>query len=228
MLKARGGTADDLSEAFVRSNPADQPASSYKDGDGFTPIFNSVKRAEEQIQRDETSKSYLAIDGAPEYAMVVQELIFGGAHPFSADGLAVTAHTPGGTGGLRVAADFLKRANPEATVWVSQPTWPNHPNVFRSAGLRENPILASMPRPSPRLEEMEAALGDCRQAMSWSSTAVATTPPASISPAQCQDRRHRGGTPAPAPGGFRLPGAAEGIPGDAGGIRTCAGRDAKC
>jgi aspartate/tyrosine/aromatic aminotransferase len=127
-----------LEEAFKRDpNPAkiNLGAGVYKDGDGRTPIFNSVRRAEEHILREETSKSYLAIDGMPEYAAAVRALIFGGSHPIPADGLAVTAHTPGGTGGLRIAAEFLKRANPEATVWVSQPTWPNHPNVFRAAGL---------------------------------------------------------------------------------------------
>jgi aspartate/tyrosine/aromatic aminotransferase len=128
-----------LEEAFKRDpNPAkiNLGVGVYQDDDGRTPIFNSVKRAEEHILRDETSKSYLAIDGTPEYAAVVQKLIFGRSHPILADGLTATAHTPGGTGGLRIAADFLKRANPEATVWVSQPTWPNHPNVFRAAGLR--------------------------------------------------------------------------------------------
>jgi len=152
-----------LEEAFGRDpNPAkiNLSVGVYKDGDGFTPIFNSVKRAEEQILRDETSKSYLAIDGAPEYAVVVQALIFGEAHPVSADGLAVTAHTPGGTGGLRIAADFLKRANPEATVWVSQPTWPNHPNVFRSAGLRvETYPYFNAPANDLAFEEMRATLG---------------------------------------------------------------------
>jgi aspartate aminotransferase len=152
-----------LEEAFKRDpNPAkiNLSAGVYKDGDGRTPIFDSVRRAEKRILRDETSKSYLAIDGMPEYTAAVQALIFGGPQPIPLDGLAVTAHTPGGTGGLRIAADFLKRANPEATVWVSQPTWPNHPNVFRAAGLRtETYPYFNAPVNELAFEEMRTALG---------------------------------------------------------------------
>jgi aspartate/tyrosine/aromatic aminotransferase len=71
----------------------------------------------------------------------------------------VTAHTPGGTGGLRVAGDFIKKINPGATVWVSQPTWPNHPNVFRAAGLNVQtyPYFKAASN-SLAFEEMLAAL----------------------------------------------------------------------
>jgi aspartate aminotransferase len=127
-----------LEEAFKRDpNPAKISLSAgvYKDANGRTPIFRAVKRAEEMILRDETSKNYLGIDGMPEYAAAVQRLIFGEEHPAVTGGLAVTAHTPGGTGGLRVAADFVKKANPGARVWLSQPTWPNHASIFRAAGL---------------------------------------------------------------------------------------------
>ena len=127
-----------LEEAFKRDpNPAkiNLAAGVYKDAEGATPILHVVKRAEEQILHDETSKSYLGIVGAPEYAAAVQELIFGADHSLVSSGRAVTAHAPGGTGALRVAAEFIKKANPNARVWLSQPTWPNHPNVMRAAGL---------------------------------------------------------------------------------------------
>jgi aspartate aminotransferase len=127
-----------LEEAFKRDpNPAkiNLAAGVYKDADGNTPILEVVKRAEEQILHDETSKSYLGIVGAPEYAAVIQELLFGADHSLVASGRAVTAHAPGGTGALRVAAEFIKKANPGARVWLSQPTWPNHANVMRAAGL---------------------------------------------------------------------------------------------
>ena len=127
-----------LEEAFKRDpNPAkiNLAAGVYKDAEGTTPILHVVKRAEEQILLDETSKSYLGIVGAPEYAAAVQELIFGADHSLVSSGRAVTAHAPGGTGALRVAAEFIKKANPNARVWLSQPTWPNHPNVMRAAGL---------------------------------------------------------------------------------------------
>ncbi len=65
----------------------------------------------------------------------MQKLIFGEDHEIVTSGRAVTAHTPGGTGALRVAADFMKQVNPEATVWLSLPTWPNHPAIFDAANL---------------------------------------------------------------------------------------------
>jgi aspartate aminotransferase len=94
-----------------------------------------VKRAEHQILQDESSKSYLGIAGAPDYAAAVQDLLFGSGHLIVTHRRAVTAHAPGGTGALRVAAEFIKKANPDARVWLSQPTWPNHANVMRAAGL---------------------------------------------------------------------------------------------
>ena len=127
-----------LEESFKRDpNPAkfNLAVGVYKDANGGTPILRVVKRAEEQILRDETSKSYLGITGAPEYAAAVQDLLFGAGHSLVSSGRVVTAHAPGGTGALRVAAEFIKKANPTARVWLSQPTWPNHPNVMRAAGL---------------------------------------------------------------------------------------------
>ena len=90
-----------LEEAFKRDpNPAkiNLAAGVYKDAEGTTPILHVVKRAEEQILHDETSKSYLGIVGAPEYAAAVQELIFGADHSLVSSGRAVTAHAPGGNG----------------------------------------------------------------------------------------------------------------------------------
>jgi aspartate aminotransferase len=127
-----------LEEAFKRDpNPAkiNLAAGVYKDPDGNTPVLRVVKRAEQEILHDETTKSYLGIAGAPEYAAVVQDLLFSSSHPIVTNRRAVTAHAPGGTGALRVAAEFIKKANPGARVWLSQPTWPNHANVMRAAGL---------------------------------------------------------------------------------------------
>lgn len=108
----------------------------YKDPAGKTPVLQSVKLAEARIYQDEVTKSYLPIDGSPAYAAATQELLFGPEHEIVSQQRAVTAQSPGGTGALRVAGDFIKRMYPEAAVWLSEPTWPNHPNVFASAGLR--------------------------------------------------------------------------------------------
>lgn len=128
-----------LTEAFKKDpnpNKINLGVGVYKDETGITPILASVKEAERRLLDAETSKSYLPIDGPAEYAAATQALIFGPEHEIVLSGRAVTAQTPGGTGALRVAGDFLKRMRPDATVWLSEPTWPNHPNVFASAGVR--------------------------------------------------------------------------------------------
>jgi aspartate/tyrosine/aromatic aminotransferase len=107
----------------------------YKDAEGRTPVLHSVKRAEARILETEATKSYLDIDGSPAYAAAVQGLLFGAGHEVLASKRAVTAQAPGGTGALRVAADFIARALPGRRVWISDPTWPNHPSIFRAAGL---------------------------------------------------------------------------------------------
>lgn len=107
----------------------------YRDADGSTPVFASVKQAEERLLAREKSKNYLPIEGSPEYAAAVQELLFGSGHPLLGNGCAVTAQAPGGTGALRVAADLLAAHFPGTTVWLSDPTWANHPKVFGAAGL---------------------------------------------------------------------------------------------
>ena len=76
----------------------------YKDESSNTPIFSAVKKAEERVLAGETTKSYLSIDGTEAYAAIVQTLLFGAGHDIFSSNRAATAHTPGGTGGLRVAA----------------------------------------------------------------------------------------------------------------------------
>lgn len=106
----------------------------FKDEKGRTPILASVKDAEAHLLGTATTKSYMPIAGAPEYRQHVQEMLFGAGHAALAAGRAQTAHTPGGTAALRVGADFLKKFAPNATVWVSAPTWANHKGVFGAAG----------------------------------------------------------------------------------------------
>jgi aspartate/tyrosine/aromatic aminotransferase len=107
----------------------------YKDAAGNTPILACVKAAEAAIVQSATTKSYMPISGAPEYARCVQEMIFGTEHEVIGSQRARTAHTPGGTAALRAGADFLKKVAPGATVWMSSPTWANHKGVFAAAGL---------------------------------------------------------------------------------------------
>lgn len=127
-----------LTEAFKKDpNPkkVNLGVGVYKDAQGRTPVLDSVKRAEERLLQNESTKNYLSIDGSPEYAAAVQELLFGAGHELLTSGRAVTAQAPGGTGALRIAADFIARMFPGKRVWLSDPTWPNHPSVFKAAGL---------------------------------------------------------------------------------------------
>lgn len=127
-----------LNEAFAKDinpNKINLGVGVYKDGDGFTPIFESVKKAEERILASEDTKDYLLITGLPNYNAAVQNLLWGTDHEILSSGRAGTVQTPGGTGALRVAADFIHQHMPNATVWLSDPTWANHPKVFLSAGV---------------------------------------------------------------------------------------------
>lgn len=106
----------------------------YKDETGKTPVLTSVKKAEQYLLENEVTKNYLGIDGLPVFASCTQELLFGADSAIIADKRARTAQTPGGTGGLRIAADFIAHQTNAKRVWVSNPSWPNHKNIFAAAG----------------------------------------------------------------------------------------------
>lgn len=128
-----------LTEAFKKDpNPhkVNLGVGVYVDDEGHTPVLQCVKRAEKMLWETVKTKSYMPISGSPEYAVAVQNLIFGRDHAVIAAGRVRTAHTPGGTGGLRVGAEFVKKFAPSATAWVSSPTWPNHKGIFGSAGFK--------------------------------------------------------------------------------------------
>jgi hypothetical protein len=126
-----------LNEAFRQDpNPAkiNLSVGVYKDAGGNTPIMRSVKRAEERLLREEKTKDYIAIQGAANYTRHVQELLFPAGHEVLSGARLATVQTPGGTAALRVAADFLQKVMPKSRVWMSDPTWPNHPSIFQAAG----------------------------------------------------------------------------------------------
>ncbi|WP_087018810.1 amino acid aminotransferase [Thaumasiovibrio subtropicus] len=107
----------------------------YKDESGNTPVLGTVKKAEAILLEKETTKSYLSIPGTAEYGLAVQQLLFGADATIIADKRAQTAQAPGGTGALRLAAEFIKRQLGDVKVWISNPTWANHNGVFTAAGL---------------------------------------------------------------------------------------------
>ena len=107
----------------------------YVDEFGTTPVLETVREAEARILATQTSKVYKPIGGDPAYTGPVRDLVFGADHPAVTGNRVETLHTPGGTGALRVAGDLVASISSGAAVWLSTPTWPNHPQVFAAAGL---------------------------------------------------------------------------------------------
>lgn len=125
----------DIFRADDRPNKINLGIGVYKDETGKTPVLTSVKKAEQYLLENEVTKNYLDIGGLPAFASCTQELLFGTQSAIIADKRARTAQTPGGTGGLRIAADFIAHQTSAKRVWVSNPSWPNHKNIFTAAGL---------------------------------------------------------------------------------------------
>ncbi|HCU0429009.1 TPA: aspartate/tyrosine/aromatic aminotransferase [Serratia marcescens] len=125
----------DIFRADARPNKINLGIGVYKDETGKTQVLTSVKKAEQYLLENETTKNYLGIEGIPAFASCTQELLFGKESPIVTNRRARTAQTPGGTGGLRVAADFIANQTSAKRIWISNPSWPNHKNVFSAVGL---------------------------------------------------------------------------------------------
>jgi aspartate aminotransferase len=107
----------------------------YKNEAGETTVLNCVKKAEQYRTDTETSKVYIGPTGSPLFNDEMANLIFSANHKVLTENRARTVSTPGGTGALRVAAEFIKSCKAGATIWVSNPTWANHTGLFQAAGL---------------------------------------------------------------------------------------------
>ncbi|NQD92786.1 aspartate/tyrosine/aromatic aminotransferase [Pseudomonas sp. CrR25] len=128
-----------LMEAYSADrNPAklDLGVGVYKDAQGQTPIPQAVKLAERRLVEREATKSYIGGHGDPLFGARLAELVLGAASPLLAGQRAAATQTPGGTGALRLAADFLGHCLPGRGIWLSDPTWPIHETLFAEAGLR--------------------------------------------------------------------------------------------
>jgi aspartate aminotransferase len=107
----------------------------YKDEAGHTAIMTAVKKAEQIRFEREDTKTYIGPGANKTFANVAQALLLGQSHAVRLADRVRTAPTPGGCGALRVAAEFIKKCNPKAKVWVSDPTWANHIPLIASAGI---------------------------------------------------------------------------------------------
>jgi aromatic-amino-acid transaminase len=110
----------------------------YTDDNGKVPVLECVRRVEQQMAASAMPRNYLPIDGLKTYDRAVQEVLFGADSPVVKDGRVVTVQTLGGTGGLKIGADLLRRVNPTADIWISDPSWENHRAIFEYAGYRVN------------------------------------------------------------------------------------------
>ncbi|WOI57629.1 amino acid aminotransferase [Palleronia sp. LCG004] len=124
-----------LMQAFredPREDKIDLGVGVFRDAEGRTPIMAAVKEAEQRLWRAETTKSYTGLAGDPDYARALGDLILGDA--VAPDRRAAIA-TPGGTGAVRQALELMRMAAPDARIWVSDPTWPNHLSIINHLSL---------------------------------------------------------------------------------------------
>lgn len=128
-----------LMEVYAQdSNPRkfDLGVGVYKDAQGLTPIPEAVKIAEARLVESQDTKTYIGGHGNPLFGKVINELVLGADSALIAEQRAGATQTPGGTGALRLAADFIAQCLPGKGVWLSNPTWPIHETIFAAAGVK--------------------------------------------------------------------------------------------
>lgn len=128
-----------LMEAYARdANPDrfDLGVGVFKDAQGLTPVPRAVKLAEQRLLDGQTSKSYVGGHGDAAFGQLIAQLVLGDDAPLLAARRAGATQTPGGTGALRLAAEFIRQCLPGRGIWLSDPTWPIHETLFASAGLK--------------------------------------------------------------------------------------------
>ena len=128
-----------LTEAFnadTHANKVNLGVGVYYDDDGKIPLLQAVRSAEKTRLEAAPARGYQPIEGLAAYNQAVQKLVFGDGSPLLAEGRVVTVETLGGTGALKVGADFLKRLLPTAALHISDPSWENHRALFESAGFQ--------------------------------------------------------------------------------------------
>ena len=110
----------------------------YYDDSGAVPLLECVKLAEERVVAKQAARAYQPIDGNATYCALVQELLFGANAPVINEKRVISAQTLGGTGALKIGADFLKSVVGCTDVWISNPSWENHRGIFENAGFQVN------------------------------------------------------------------------------------------
>ena len=124
-----------LVEAFradPRESKIDLGVGVYRNAEGVTPVMRAVKAAEQRIWESQETKAYTGLAGDPAFSTTMRDLIL--ADSVNADRVAAVA-TPGGTGAIRQGLELMRYADKAATIWLSTPTWPNHPSIVRYLGV---------------------------------------------------------------------------------------------
>ncbi|GHT81724.1 aspartate aminotransferase [Betaproteobacteria bacterium] len=130
-----------LTEAFnadTRAEKVNLGVGVYYNEEGKLPLLAAVKAAEEARLKAQPPRGYQPIDGNPAYNQAVRELLFGKGSALATDGSVITLQTLGGTGALKVGADYLRKLLPQATLYISDPSWENHRALFEAAGFTVN------------------------------------------------------------------------------------------
>jgi len=130
-----------VTEAFVadpNTNKVNLGVGVYNDDTGKLPLLECVKQVEREMSARAAARNYLPIDGIAAYDKAAQVLVFGADSELVRTGRIVTIQALGGTGALKIAADFIRRVSPEAKVWISDPSWENHRALFEHAGFAVN------------------------------------------------------------------------------------------
>ncbi len=151
-----------LTEAYnldTRPNKVNLGAGVYTNEAGKVPLLAAVREAEKQRIEAALPRGYLPIEGIAAYNRAVQEMLFGADSALLRDGRVATFGALGGTGALKVGADFLRRINPQAGLWISDPSWENHRALFEAAGFKVQtyPYYDAATK-GVRFDEMIAAL----------------------------------------------------------------------
>ncbi|MFC3052575.1 amino acid aminotransferase [Kordiimonas pumila] len=124
-----------LAQLFANDKSADKVdlgIGIYKDHTGKAPVLKAVKKAEQWLLETQATKAYISSAGNPDYNLVTRELLFGANKDLL--GRSLTVQTPGGTGALRIAADYIRKLQGKTRIFIPDPTWTNHKAIFTVAG----------------------------------------------------------------------------------------------
>lgn len=146
-----------LFKADPRPDKIDLGVGVYKDPTGLTPVMRAVKAAEKRLWETQTTKTYTGLAGEPDFNAAMAGLVLG---PLGDRLKPASVATPGGTGAIRQAFELVRLAAPTATIWVSDPTWPNHTSILTYLGMQWRPYRYF--DPETRGVDFDGMMGDLK------------------------------------------------------------------